>query len=307
LGSQGTQGVQGVAGPVAGSANQIVYKDASNNPTGSGNLTFDGTNLYVGGNVTIGGTSFIVAANTLTVKDKDIVVGLATTAGGVDISNDTTANHGGIAVASTEGSPLININAGVGTDDIPSTYKQIMWIKSGTFTGLNTDAWIFNYGVGIGSTQIPNGVRLAAGGMQVTDSTLSVPQLNISGVSTFSGTLELSGGLKDKFNTVGVAGSILISTGSGVSWTTSYAAGLQGTQGLQGTLGSQGSQGLQGTIGSQGLQGTQGLQGLSNQGAQGLQGLSNQGTQGLQGIAGSAGTGGGGEASIDLLEVMLFA
>jgi hypothetical protein len=62
-----------------------------------------------------------------------------------------------------------------------------MWFKSGTFTGLGTDAWLSNYAVGIGSTQVPNGVRLAAGGMQVTDSTLSVPQLNISGVSTFTG------------------------------------------------------------------------------------------------------------------------
>jgi hypothetical protein len=62
-----------------------------------------------------------------------------------------------------------------------------MWFKSGSFTGLNTDAWIFNYGVGIGSTQIPNGVRLTAGGMQVTDTTVSTPQLSVSGISTFQG------------------------------------------------------------------------------------------------------------------------
>jgi len=59
-----------------------------------------------------------------------------------------------------------------------------MWFKSGTFSGLGTDAWISNYAIGIGSTQVPNGVRLAAGAMQVTDSTLRVPQLNVSGVST---------------------------------------------------------------------------------------------------------------------------
>ena len=61
-----------------------------------------------------------------------------------------------------------------------------MWFKSGSFTGLNTDAWIFNYGVGIGITQIPNGVRLAAGGMQVTDTTVSTPQLNVSDSSIIS-------------------------------------------------------------------------------------------------------------------------
>ena len=44
--------MQGIFGPVAGSANQVVYKDSSNNPTGSANLTFDGTNLNVSGIVT---------------------------------------------------------------------------------------------------------------------------------------------------------------------------------------------------------------------------------------------------------------
>jgi len=42
-GSQGTQGnvgFTGSVGPVAGSANQIVYKDGSNNPAGSSNFTF---------------------------------------------------------------------------------------------------------------------------------------------------------------------------------------------------------------------------------------------------------------------------
>lgn len=51
----GIQGVQGITGPVAGSANQIVYKDSSNIVSGSANLTFDGTNLTVGnGDCTIG-------------------------------------------------------------------------------------------------------------------------------------------------------------------------------------------------------------------------------------------------------------
>jgi len=45
LGSQGTQGLQGLTGPVAGSANQVVYKDGTNTATGSANLTFNGTTL----------------------------------------------------------------------------------------------------------------------------------------------------------------------------------------------------------------------------------------------------------------------
>ena len=40
-----TKGQKGEAGPVAGSANQVVYKNSSNVATGSNNLTFDGNIL----------------------------------------------------------------------------------------------------------------------------------------------------------------------------------------------------------------------------------------------------------------------
>jgi hypothetical protein len=43
-GATGAQGAQGVTGPVAGSANQVVYKDGSNNAAGSANFTFGSTN-----------------------------------------------------------------------------------------------------------------------------------------------------------------------------------------------------------------------------------------------------------------------
>ena len=55
-GASGAAGAQGSTGPVAGSSTQVVYKDGSNNPAGSSNFTFDGTNLTVNGNVSIGGT-----------------------------------------------------------------------------------------------------------------------------------------------------------------------------------------------------------------------------------------------------------
>ncbi len=143
--------------------------------------------LNVNGNITIGGTSATLFTTEFKVYDPDIVLGFRTDGSGNDVSTDTTANHGGIAIASTEGTPLISLyDVGVGETN-PATYKKFMWFKSGTFSGLGTDAWLSNYAIGIGSTQVPNGVRLAAGGMQVTDSTLSVPQLNISGVSTFTG------------------------------------------------------------------------------------------------------------------------
>ena len=110
--------------------------------------------------------------------------------------------------------------------------------------------------------------------------------VRVSGASTFVGLVELDSSLRDYYGNVGTAGSILtvVGAGIGVSWTTPFAAGIQGTQGLQGVQGLQGTQGTQG-ISNQGTQGTQGLQGGGGQGTQGTQGLSNQGTQGTQGIS----------------------
>ena len=54
-GPTGPQGVQGATGPVAGSANQVVYKDSSNNVAGSGNFLFDGTNIVNGASGASGG------------------------------------------------------------------------------------------------------------------------------------------------------------------------------------------------------------------------------------------------------------
>jgi hypothetical protein len=150
--------------------------------------------------------------------------------------------------------------------------------------------------VGIGTTN--------AGGRSL----YVIGDTEITGIVT-TGSLKINSGVYDVYNNVGVAGSILVSTGAGVSWTKPYAAGLQGIQGTQGaasqgTSGNtvQGAQGIQGTQGAasqgtsgntvQGAQGIQGTQGLSNQGVQGVQGLSNQGAQGIQGttgpVAGSA-------------------
>ena len=58
-GNQGNQGLQGLTGPVAGSANQVVYKDSGNAAAGSSSFTFDGTTVKVldGIAVLIKGTS----------------------------------------------------------------------------------------------------------------------------------------------------------------------------------------------------------------------------------------------------------
>ena len=142
-------------------------------------------NLNVNGNITLGGTTAFINVQELKVADPDIVLGVRTDAFNNDVSNDTTANHGGIAIASTEGNPLITIyNPGIGESTLP-TYKKIMWFKAGTFAGLGTDAWLINYAVGIGSTQFPTGTRLAAGNVQFTQNDLAVVRnINASGVGT---------------------------------------------------------------------------------------------------------------------------
>jgi hypothetical protein len=149
--------------------------------------------LNVNGNITIGGTSATLFTTEFKVYDPDIVLGIRTDESGNDISTDNTANHGGIAVASTEGTPLISLyDVGVGETN-PATYKKIMWFKSGTFSGLGTDAWLSNYAIGIGSTQVPDGVRLAAGSVKFTENDLSVVRnINASGIVTatsFTGNL----------------------------------------------------------------------------------------------------------------------
>ena len=156
--------------------------DASGGTVTIGTLQVNGNSNF-NGNVTIGGTAVSIAASTLSVADRDIILGYT------QFPTDTTANHGGIAIASTEGTPLIPMGVS-GINTLPNTYKQLMWVKSGTFSGLGTDAFIFNYGVGIGSTQFGAGVRLAVGGVQVTDNTVTATTGSFTNLTgTLTGTI----------------------------------------------------------------------------------------------------------------------
>jgi hypothetical protein len=140
---------------------------------GIGNVNFDG-DLNVDGVVTIGGTVFFLTSQEVYIKNKDIVLGYTTSPGNVDISDDDTANHAGVAIASTVGSPLVPFTAS-GINTLPDTYKQMMWFKSGTL-GFGTDTFAFNYGVAIGTTQMSDGVRLAVGtGVSITDTEVIAP------------------------------------------------------------------------------------------------------------------------------------
>jgi hypothetical protein len=132
--------------------------------------------LKVDGNVTIGGTFVSLKGQDVYIENKDIILGFTTSI----TPNDDTANHAGVAIASTVGSPLTSFSA-AGINTLPDTYKQLMWFKSGTL-GFSTDAFAFNYGLAIGTTSMANGVRLAVGsGITMSDTTVSA--------TTFFGTL----------------------------------------------------------------------------------------------------------------------
>jgi len=156
----------------------------------SGNLDVVG-NLIVDGTATIGGgTTVILYGQDVYIKNKDIILGYTTSITGDDASTDDTANHAGVAIASTVGSPLVSFSAS-GINTLPDTYKQMMWFHSGTL-GFGTDAFGFNYGVAIGTTQMADGVRLAVGtGITMSDNSVSATNgyfTNIS-ASTITGSL----------------------------------------------------------------------------------------------------------------------
>jgi hypothetical protein len=133
----------------------------------SGNVDITG-NLNVDGNVTIGGTAVTLLGQDVFIQNKDIILGYTTSIA----PTDDTANHAGVAIASTIGSPLVSFSAS-GINTLPDTYKQMMWFHAGTL-GFGTDAFAFNYGVAIGTTTMANGVRLAVGsGVTVGDTSVS--------------------------------------------------------------------------------------------------------------------------------------
>lgn len=173
---------------------QIGINGANVIDTVSGNLTLNsagGTtiiddavtiqnNLTVNGSVTVGGTTVTLRGQDVFIENRDIVLGYTTSTS----PSDTSANHGGLAIASTEGTPLTSFTAS-GVNTLPDTYKQLMWFKSGTL-GFSTDMFAFNYGVAIGTTNVANGVRFAVGS-GITMSDTAITASNFYG--TFNGTV----------------------------------------------------------------------------------------------------------------------
>jgi hypothetical protein len=129
--------------------------------------------LKVDGNVTIGGSFVTIKGQDVFIENKDFILGFTT----ATQPNDDTANHAGVAIASTVGTPLVSFSAS-GINTLPDTYKQLMWFKSGTL-GFSTDTFAFNYGLAIGTTSMANGDRLAVGtGIRMTDTTITATTFN---------------------------------------------------------------------------------------------------------------------------------
>ena len=154
------------------------------NPTIAGDLQVN-SNLNVSGNITLGGTTAFVTETILRTTNPDVIVGYTTNIDGDDASTDITANSGGIAIASTEGTPLVDLVI-AGIETLPVTYKKIQWYRAGAFSGLGTDAFLINYALGVGTTEFQSGVRLAVGsGITMSDTNISATSFN---GTTFTGT-----------------------------------------------------------------------------------------------------------------------
>jgi hypothetical protein len=67
----------------------------------------------------------------------------------------------------------------------------------------------------------PYGGNIGLGTTNPTAKLHVVGDVRVSGVSTFGGIVELDNSLRDIYGAVGAAGSVLISTGAGVSWSAS--------------------------------------------------------------------------------------
>ena len=118
-------------------------------------------------------------------------------------------------------------------------------------------------------------------------SIISANTINVSGVSTFTGSARFNGGILDAGGSAGVDGYVLKSDGSDIDWVDpTTISGLTGPQGAQGVQGASGSAGSTGPTGPTGPQGAQGVQGAT-------------GSTGPQGVQGATGTAAGGGTGVD--------
>jgi len=176
------------AGEIDTTSGNLVLSPASGRVVVNNHLDVNG-DINATGNISLGGTTISLRGTDVFIENKDIILGFTTTI----TPDDDTANHAGVAIASTEGTPLVSFSSS-GINTLPDTYKQMMWFQSGTL-GFSTDVFAFNYGVAIGTTTVADGVRLAVGsGVTVSDTAVSA--------TTFYGSLVGNVSSADQVKTV---------------------------------------------------------------------------------------------------------
>jgi hypothetical protein len=201
-GLQGIQGIQGITGPVAGSANQVVFKDGSNNPTGSANLIFNASTstLQVGG---VSGTGIGINTNTITGPSVLFIdpAGLGNNTGAVRILGDlfvdgtqtyinsTTLELADfvVGIGTTATSDITLNGAGIG---IGSTGNRKTFLWNNASTALKSSE---NLDIATGKTYKIDGTDVLSAttlGTNVVNSSLTtvgtLGQLQVTGVSTFT-------------------------------------------------------------------------------------------------------------------------
>ena len=219
---------------ISGSTGQVTINSSS---SGGGSISIStntanqsqyityvaGTGNTTGLGVTIGGLVFNPASGNLG-------IGTITPLAKLDVRGD-------VSIASTLGIgtvidivPYDTLNSG--TLSWEGSAGQLFSITNNLTTGsiysVNDVSGIPSIDVDAnGTIQLgPYGGNIGLGTTNPTSKLHVVGDVRVSGASTFGGIVELDNALRDINNTVGAAGSVLLSTGVGVSWAPSAAVSI---------------------------------------------------------------------------------